>query len=62
MRKLIYKITEEYNTYGLEFITDRTPEWTEQQYIRHRSNITMQLVSNEETTEEEPISREVNLG
>ena len=62
MRKLIYKITAEYNTYGLEFITDRTPEWTEQQYIRHRSNITMQLVSNEETTEEEPISREVNLG
>jgi hypothetical protein len=62
MRKLIYKITEESNTYGLEFITDRTPEWTEQQYIRHRSNITMQLVSNEETTEEEPISREVNLG
>jgi len=62
MRKLIYKITEQSNTYGLEFITDRTPEWTEQQYIRHRSNITMQLVSNEETTEEEPISREVNLG
>ena len=62
MRKLTYKITELSNTYGLEFITDRTPEWTEQQYIRHRSNITMQLVSNEETTEEEPISREVNLG
>ena len=62
MRKLIYKITEESNTYGLEFITDRTPEWTEQQYKRHRSNITMQLVSNEETTEEEPISREVKLG
>jgi|TARA_Y100000389_G_scaffold143838_1_gene142161 hypothetical protein len=62
MRKLIYKIIEQSNTYGLEFITDRTPQWTEKQYIRHRSNITMQLVSNEETTEEEPISREVNLG
>jgi hypothetical protein len=62
MRKLIYKIIEQSNTSGLEFITDRTPQWTEKQYIRHRSNITMQLVSNEETTEEEPISREVNLG
>ena len=62
MRKLIYKITEESNTYGLEFITDRTPEWTEQQYIRHRSNITMELISNETTEEKEPISREVKLG
>ena len=62
MRKLIYKITEQSNTYGLEFITDRTPEWTEQQYIRHRSNITMELISNETTEEKEPISREVKLG
>ena len=62
MRKLTYKITELSNTYGLEFITDRTPEWTEQQYIRHRSNITMELISNETTEEKEPISREVKLG
>ena len=62
MRKLTYKITELSNTYGLEFITDRTPEWTEQQYIRHRSNITMELISNEEHKEKEPISREVKLG
>jgi hypothetical protein len=51
MRKLIYKITEASNTYGLEFITDRTPEWTENQYLRHRSNTKMELISDEKTNE-----------
>ena len=66
MSKLIYKITEEkeqsQSIYHIEFITDRTPEWTEQQYLRHRSNTLMELVSDEETEEKEPTSREVKLG
>ena len=66
MRKLIYKITEEkeqsQSIYHIEFITDRTSEWTEQQYLRNRSNTFMELVSDEETEEKEPTSRKVNLG
>ena len=66
MRKLIYKITEEkeqsQSIYHIEFITDRTSEWTEQQYLRNRSNTFMELVSDEETEEKEPTSREVSLG
>ena len=66
MRKLIYKITEEkpqsQSIYHIEFITDRTTEWTEQQYLRNRSNTLMELVSDEETEEKEPTSREVKLG
>jgi len=62
MKKLIYKITEDDKQYSLEFITDRTPEWTEQQYTRHRINCKMELISNETTEEKEPISREVRLG
>ena len=63
MRKLVYKVTEPTEKpYGLEFITDRTAEWTEQQYTRHRINCKMELLSNETTKETEPISREVGLG
>ena len=66
MRKLVYKITEEkeqsQSIYHIEFITDRTPEWTEQQYLRNRSNTFMELVSDEETKEKESVSREVKLG
>ena len=66
MRKLVYKITEEksqsQSIYHIEFITDRTPEWTEQQYLRHRSNTLMELVSDEETEEQTALSREVELG
>jgi hypothetical protein len=66
MRKLIYKIIEEkeqsQSIYHIEFITDRTPEWTEQQYLRNRSNTLMELVSNEEAEEQESVSREVELG
>lgn len=58
MRKLIYKIVEEQNTRFWEVITDRTPQWTEAQYLRNRTNTTMELVSDEETEETEPISRE----
>ena len=66
MRKLIYKITEEkeqsQSIYHIEFITDRTPEWTEEQYLRNRSNTIMELVSDEETEEQTALSREVELG
>jgi hypothetical protein len=62
MKKLIYKIIEDDKQYSLEFITDRTPEWTEQQYTRNRINCKMELISNETTKEKEPLSREVRLG
>jgi hypothetical protein len=62
MRKLVYQIIEDDKKYNLEFITDRTPQWTEQQYTRHRINCRMELISNETTEEKEPISREVELG
>ncbi|MGB1517456.1 MAG: hypothetical protein ACPG8J_06355 [Flavobacteriaceae bacterium] len=67
MRKLVYKITEEkeqsQSIYHIEFITDRTPEWTESQYLRNRdTNTTMELVSDEETEEKELTSRKVKLG
>ena len=45
-----------------EVITDRTPEWTEEQYLRNRSNTIMELVSDEETEEQTAVSREVKLG
>jgi len=62
MRKLIYNVTDGDERYTLEFITDRTPEWTEQQYTRHRINCRMELISNETTEEQKPLSREVGLG
>ena len=63
MRKLIYKIIESNKEpYGLEFITDRSPKWTEEQYTRNRLNCRMELISNETTEEKQPLSREVRLG
>ena len=66
MRKLTYKIVEETENSQthkfIEFITDRTPQWTEEQYLRNRINTTMELVGDEETEETEPISRESRLG
>ena len=66
MRKLTYKIVEETDRTQtikwIEFITDRTPIWTESQYLRNRTNTTMELVGDEETEETEPISRESRLG
>lgn len=65
MRKLTYLITEEgeqsQKIYSMEFITDRTPTWTEQQYLRHRKNTTMNLISEEETEETEATSRELDF-
>jgi hypothetical protein len=61
MRKLTFKINESEQTkeHFLEIITDRTPEWTKSQYLRHRVGVTMELISDEETKETEPLSREI---
>ena len=59
MNKLIYLITEGDETYSMEFITDRTPQWTEQQYMRNRSNIKMNLIGEEPTEETEATSRKI---
>ena len=61
MIKLTYLITEEDESYGMEFITDRTPQWTEQQYKRHRVNITMTLIGEEPTEETEGTAKKVDL-
>ena len=66
MRKLKYKVVEDTSTsqkiYYIEFITDRGSEWTEEEYLRHRPNAIMELLSDEETEEKEPLSRETKLG
>jgi len=61
MRKIRFNIKtqNEKPNMVLEFITDRTPEWTEEQYTRNREPLTMELISNETTEETEPLSREV---
>lgn len=60
MRKLTYVITDNGKTYYMEFITDRTPQWTESQYTRHRLNCKMELISDEPTTETKPITRKID--
>jgi len=63
MKRLVYKITDpNKEPFGLEFITNKTPKWTEKQYLRHRANTKMELILNETTEEQEPLSREVRLG
>ena len=59
MRKIIYKITKGDESELVEFITDRTPEWTEKEYSRNREPLTMELISNEATKETETVSREI---
>ena len=60
MKKLTYLITEGDETYGMEFITDRTPQWTEQQYMRNR-NCTMTLIGEESTEETEGTARKIDI-
>ena len=63
MKKLVFLIKEnEEAPKVIEFITDRTPEWTIEQYGRNRLPLEMELIRNEETEEKEPLSREVDLG
>ena len=59
MRKLIFKIEDNASSKQIEFITDRTPEWTEEQYTRNREPLTMELISNEATKETKAVSREI---
>ena len=56
---MIYKITKGDESELVEFITDRTPEWTEKEYSRNREPLTMELISNEEAKETEAVSREI---
>ena len=63
MRKLVFRIANEgeqsQSIKNIEFITDRTPEWTEEQYTRNREPLTMELISDEATKETEAVSREI---
>ena len=58
MRKLTFQVTEGDEFYGMEFITDRTPQWTIEQYTRHR-HCTMELIGDEPTDETEAKSRKI---
>ena len=63
MKKLVFLIKEQEEAPKvIEFITDRSPEWTIEQYGRNRLPLEMELIRDEETEENEPISREVDLG
>ena len=63
MRKLVFLITEQNEAPKvIEFITDRSPEWTIEQYGRNRLPLEMELIKDEESEEEIQISREVDLG
>ena len=63
MRKLVFLITEQNEAPKvIEFITDRSPEWTTEQYGRNRLPLEMELIKDEESEEEPQISREVDLG
>ena len=63
MRKLVFLIKEQKEAPKvIEFITDRSPKWTIEQYGRNRLPLEMELIKDEESKETEPISREVELG
>lgn len=57
MNRFVYEIT--YDTTGnaskevVEVITDRDSEWTISQYLRHRINTQMELISETETNQTE---------
>ena len=58
MRKLTFKIVEGSELYQMQFITDRTPKWTVEQYSRNR-NCTMRLIGDEPTEETEATSKRI---
>ena len=63
MKKLVFLIKEQDEAPKvIEFITDRSPEWTIEQYGRNRLPLEMELIKDEETEEKESVSREVDLG
>ena len=57
MKRLVFEIT--HDTTGnaskevVEIITDRDSEWTISQYLRHRMNTQMELISETETNQTE---------
>jgi hypothetical protein len=61
MRRLVFEIKKDNEISHMEFITDRTPAWTIQQYLRNRFDIVMTLISNNTTNEKEFSSREITL-
>ena len=61
MRKLIFELKEGNKISHIEFITDRTPGWTLQQYLRNRPGTVMTLISNNSTDIKEHSSREITL-
>jgi len=61
MRRLVFKLKEDNKISHMEFITDRTPGWTVQQYLRNRPGLDMTLISNETTDQKETISREITF-
>ena len=60
MKKLTFKVVEDGEFYDLEIITDRTPQWTIDQYSRHRY-CTMELVNDEPTNETESTFKKISL-
>ena len=61
MRKLIFELKEGDKISHMEFITDRTPGWTVQQFLRNRPGVIMTLISNESSDLKETTSREITL-
>ena len=61
MRRLVFEIKKGNEISHMEFITDRTPGWTIQQYLRNRLGAVMTLISNNTTDEKECSSREITL-
>jgi len=59
MRKITFKIEDSSTTKNVEFITDRTVEWTTEQYSRNREHLNMVVIDDTETSETTPTSREV---
>ena len=61
MKRLVFEIKKGDEISHMEFITDRTPAWTIQQYLRNRPGIIMTLISNESSNLKETTSREITL-
>ena len=59
MRKITFKIEEGSTTKNVEFITDRTADWTMEQYQRNKEPMKMVVIDDSETTETTQSIREV---
>mgnify|MGYP000116522833 FL=1 len=59
MRKITFKIEEGSTTKNVEFITDRTAEWTMEQYQRNKEPMKMVVIDDSVTTETTQSIREV---